>query len=248
MFRSFIYLDQDALTRYSMQMDMPNGLRVKSIDGSVGASIGTVNANVSVAAERLAIDAGPIRVFDEFEAKLAGREADDFFDFLEHENYDATTLPHMCLIRFAGFATVPEGFDLFEAIQKLMPLMGETGLIDLKQDDANTRLAMRMLGEKQGSIPIVVDGLEVPIASKLKTEWIEGGDSMVLEEIQDDEAIFLCRVVAHARGERVAVFDPLRDFMKVNRAMRRTVKRSEGLEIVYEDGPLIKAEVVAIYH
>lgn len=36
--------------------------------------------------------------------------------------------------------------------------------------------------------------------------------------------------------------------MKVNRAMRRSVKRGEGLEIVYEDGPVIKAEVVAIYH
>lgn len=127
-------------------------------------------------------------------------------------------------------------------------LWGETGLIDLKQDDAGTKLALRMLSEKQGSIPIVVDGLELPIASKLKTEWLEGGDSMALEDIQDEEAIFLCKVVAYARGERVAVFDPLKDFMKVNRAVRRSMKRGQGLEVVYEDGPVIKAEVVAIYH
>lgn len=248
MFRSFIYLDQDALARYSVHLGMSTGFRVKSVDGSVSASMGAVNANVSVAAERSYSDSDPIRAFDEFEAKLAEHESNDYFDFLEHEGYDAATLPHMCLVRFAGLATVPEGFDLFEAIQRFMPLMGETGLINLKQNDASTRLAMEMLSEKQGAIPIVVDGLEVPIASKLKTEWIEGGDSIALEEIQDDEAIFLCRVVAHAQGERVAVFDPLKDFMRVNRAMRRTMKRSEGLEIVYEDGPVIKAEVVAIYH
>lgn len=187
---------------------MSTGLGVKSVDGSVSASMGAMNANVSVAAERLARDSDPIRVFDEFEAKLAERGADDYFDFLEHDGYDATTLPRMCLVRFLGSAMVPERFDLFDAMQKFMPLMGETGLIDLKKDDVNTRLAMRMLSENRGTIPIVVDGLEVPVASKLKTEWLEGGDSMVLEEIQDEEAIFLCKVVAHARGERVAVFDP----------------------------------------
>lgn len=49
MFRSFIYLDQDALARYSSQLGMPTGLRVKSVDGSVNASMGAVSANVSVA-------------------------------------------------------------------------------------------------------------------------------------------------------------------------------------------------------
>lgn len=248
MFRSFIYLDQDALARYSLQLGMTTALRVKSVDGSVNASMGAINANVSVAAERLVPDSDPIRIFNEFEAKLAEHKADDYFDFLEYEGCDAMTLPHMCLVRFAGSAMVPEGFDLFDAIQKFMPLMGETGMIDLKQDDVSTQLATRLLSENQGTIPIVVDGLEVPVASKLKTKWLEGGDSMILEEVQDDEAIFLCKVVAHAYGERVAVFDPLKDFMKVNRTMRRAMKRSEGLEVVYENGPVIKAEVVAIYH
>ena len=248
MFRSFIYLDQDALARYSSQLGMSAGIKVKSVDGSVSASMGPVNTNVSVAAERLVPDSDQIQVFDEFEAKLAGRETDDYFDFLEHEGYDARTLPHMCLFRFSGSANVPDGFDLFEAMQKLMPLMGETGLLDVKQEDAGAKIAMKLLSEKQGAIPIVIDGLEVPVASKLKTEWIEGGDSIALEEIQDDEAVFLCKVVAHTHGDRVAVFDPLKDCMKVNRAIRRTVKRTEGLEIVYEEGPVIRAEVVAIYH
>lgn len=248
MFRSFIYLDQDALARYSSQLGMPTGLRVKSVDGSVNASMGAVSANVSVAAEGVPPEVDPIRVFDRFEAKLAERQNVDYFDFLEQEGCDAKTLPHMSLIRFSGLAMVPEGFDLFDAMQKFMPLMGETGLIDLEQDDAATKLALRVFSEKNVSIPIVVDGLEMPIASKLKSKWLEGGDSMALEDIQYEEAIFLCKVVAYARGERVAVFDPLKDFMKMNRSMRRTMKRSEGLEVVYEDGPVIKAEVLSIYH
>lgn len=248
MFRSFIYLDQDALARYSSQLGMSTGLRVRAVDGAFGASVGTLNASVSVSAESPATDSNSIRLYGEFEKRLAEHEGDDYFDFLEGKNYDSSTLPLMCLIRFAGSAMVPEGFDLLETLQKIMPLIGDTDSIVFGQNDAKGRIAMKMLGQNQVAIPIVIDGLEEPVVSKLKTEWIEGGDSMVLEEIEDYEAIFVCRVVAHAQGGNIAVFDPLKDFMKLNRATRRSIERSEGLEIVYENGPVIRAEVVAIYH
>lgn len=248
MFRSFIYLDQDALSRYASHLGLSPNLRVKELDGSVGASLGRVNANVSVSAENSSSDSEPARAYEAFERKLADCARGDYFDFLDSSGYDASTLPSMCLFRFAGVAMVPEGFDLLDAMRKLMPLFSKTGMIDLNRADASTEFAVQMLTQNQGAIPVVIDGLEIPVVSKLKTEWLEGGDPMVLEDIQDDDAIFLCKVVAHAKGEKVPIFDPLRDFMKVNRALRRTMKRSEGLEIVYEEGPVIRAEVVAIYH
>lgn len=247
MFRSFVYLDQEALANYSLQLGMSPGFRVKTVDGSLGASVAGLSANVSVAAESSSPGINPIRAYDEFEKKLGDCEGVEYFDFL-NEEYDSQTLPLMGLFRFAGYARVPDGFDLFDTMRKFMPFMSKTGLIDLEQGDPNTELAMEMLTNNQGAIPIVIDGLDTLVTSKLKTKWLEGGDSMVLEEIEDDEAIFLCKVVAHARGDQVPVFDPLKDFMRVNRAMRRTTKRSEGLEIVYEKGPVIRAEVVAIYH
>lgn len=248
MFRSFVYLDQEALANYSLQLGMSPGFRVKTVDGSLGASVAGLSANVSVAAESSSPGINPIRAYDEFEKKLGDCEGVEYFDFLAEEGYDAWTLLPMSLFRFPGLARVPEGFDMLDTMRKLMPFMSKAGLIDAEPGDANTEFAMEMLNQNQGAVPIVIDGLDIPVSSKLKTEWLKGADPMVLEEIEDDEAIFLCKVVAHARGDQVAVFDPLRDFMKMNRALRRGVKRTEGLEVVYEKGPVIRAEVVAIYH
>ena len=44
------------------------------------------------------------------------------------------------------------------------------------------------------------------------------------------------------------VYDPLRDFMKLGRAARRGMKRTSGLEEIKIAGPVIKGELIAIYH
>ena len=74
MFRSFAYLDQEALANYSLQLGMSPGFRVKTVDGSLGASVAGLSANVSVAAESTSPDSNAILVYDAFEKKLGGYE------------------------------------------------------------------------------------------------------------------------------------------------------------------------------
>ena len=52
------------------------------------------------------------------------------------------------------------------------------------------------------------------------------------------------------RKEKVEIFDPLKDFIRLPRAMRRqmtTNSTSIGLDKISVEGPVLKVEVIAIY-
>ena len=53
---------------------------------------------------------------------------------------------------------------------------------------------------------------------------------------------------SYSEESKVVIYDPLRDFMKLGRAVRRKAKRGEGLESIEVDGPILKAELISIYH
>ena len=59
----------------------------------------------------------------------------------------------------------------------------------------------------------------------------------------------LCKVVGIVRRDTVEIFDPLKDFIKLPRAMRRqmTTDNSIGFNKITVEGPVLKVEVVAIY-
>lgn len=70
----------------------------------------------------------------------------------------------------------------------------------------------------------------------------------MLEEIESEETVFLFKVLSHCNDEQIVVYDPLRDFMKLNRAARRSMDRSSGLEEIRIAGLVIKGELIAIYY
>lgn len=94
----------------------------------------------------------------------------------------------------------------------------------------------------------MINGLDIPVFSKLGMTYIAEGDISLLEEIESEEAVFLFKVLSHCNNEQIVVYDPLRDFMKLNRAARRSMDRSSGLEEIRIAGPVIKGELIAIYH
>lgn len=85
-------------------------------------------------------------------------------------------------------------------------------------------------------------------AAKLNFDYIAEGDELELEGLSDEEVVFLCKATAHKSGESVVVFDPLKDFMRINRAMRRSMNGAKELAPISAPGPVLKSDVVAIYH
>ena len=64
----------------------------------------------------------------------------------------------------------------------------------------------------------------------------------------DQDVFVLCKVIGTVNKEKVEIFDPLKDFMKLSRSIRKKANTSSmGLEKIEIDGPVLKVEVIAIY-
>lgn len=60
----------------------------------------------------------------------------------------------------------------------------------------------------------------------------------------------LCKAVGMIRKDNVEIFDPLKDFIRLPRTMRRQMTaegKSVGLDKISIEGPVLKVEVIAIY-
>ena len=246
MFRTFMYLDEAVLRSYSTQLGILKSRKIGVSKGNVQADLGLVAGAVELESDSQSFDE-TVALYDQFEKKLIDLSGDEYFDFLT-DDYDQSTLPSMSLFRFRGFVDVPQSFDMINSFSKLAPKMFETGVLGSDMDEISKVIMRGALCRADVQIPVVMEGLGIKVASKIKSNCIIGGDAVDLEFLSEEEATFLCKVECYRDSEEVAIYDPLRDFMKLGRAMRRHVERVDGLDVITESGPLIRAETVAIYH
>ena len=103
------------------------------------------------------------------------------------------------------------------------------------------------LGKASADIPIVMEDEEVTIASKLSMGNLEE-EYAELEEYNEQEVYMLCIVVGIMQKDKVEIFNPLKDFIKLPRTVRRGMDSdTQGMEPILVDGPVLKVEVIAIY-
>lgn len=58
----------------------------------------------------------------------------------------------------------------------------------------------------------------------------------------------LCKVVGKMQKSQFEIFNPLKDFIKLPRAARRSMDSNSGeVEPIIINGPVLKVEVIAIY-
>lgn len=58
----------------------------------------------------------------------------------------------------------------------------------------------------------------------------------------------LCKVVGEMQKSQFEIFNPLKDFIKLPRAARRSMDSNSGeVEPIIINGPVLKVEVIAIY-
>ena len=219
--------------------------RKKAADfNALGAGLG-ISTEDTVTGE---FTTNPDYDYNEFEQKLAIIEGEDYFDFIVNADaYDLTTLPSMKLMRINGTFSIPESFDVVNLIETFKPLL--MGQIETKTENEQEALTS-FVGDASADIPILIDFDDVIISAKLNAKNLHE-DYTALEEYFDQDVNFLCKIVGISRRDHVEVFNPLKDFIRLNRTLRRSMDFSSanniGLEPIVVDGPVLKVEVIAIY-
>lgn len=182
---------------------------------------------------------------DEFEKLLTGR--DDFFDFTQSEDYDLKTMNRGTIIKFDGYIKVPEEFDYTQTIDRFKPLLVASLVSDSM--DKSEQVALKTFFETTDTkIPVLIDLNNQLMCSKLiSNNMLVKYEDM--EEYEELEVTVIARIISSGmvRAQK-AFYDPLKDFMTLNRVMRRSIEgRTDGLYEIYADKDYRTIEVLAIY-
>ena len=251
MFRSFIYLDEDKLYTYKRQIDGKNTAQPKAMSQKKSAGFSAAMSGFGVnGAMETSIDGEFERDvsfdYDHFELDLARLECEDYFDCVLNDEYDLTTIPAMKLLRICSGFEIPEAFDVVNLIDQFMPML--MGQIETKSAGEQEALE-GILGKASADIPFVIECDDVTISGKLNAKYLRE-EYASLEDYADQDVYLLCKVVGMVRKEMVEIFDPLKDFIRLPRAMRRQMTASgkpAELDKISVEGPVLKVEVIAIY-
>lgn len=251
MFRTFIYLDEDKLYAYKRLIDGKNEPRLKDVTKKKSAGIMADLGHVGLNATTETSVSGEYQRdvgfdYDRFEIGLENLDGEDYFDCVLNDDYDLTTIPSMKIIRICGGLIIPESFDVVTLFQQFMPLL--MGQVPTKSEIEEGAL-QTYLGNARADIPFIVECDEITISGKLNAKNLLE-DYTALEDYEDQEIYMLCKVIGVSTKEKVEIFNPLKDFIKLPRAVRRGKGMKDetmGLEKISVDGPVLKVEVIAMY-
>ncbi len=249
MFRSFIYLDESKMNSYKSILEQSTTY-TKTVSRTKKKIIG-LNTKSPLNAEYSdektfteEINSDPAFVYDEFEKMLSSCQEDEYFDFIVYgDSYDLSTLPQMSIIRIKGYLEIPESFDLLNLIEQYKPF-----LLSSIGTDENADIIKSVFSNTNADVPVIIDTGDVLISGKLNTDNLYE-DYAALEDYAEQEINFLCKVEGFVKRDRVTIYNPAKDFIKLNRAMRRAsnLEENQTLSPITVDGPVLKAEIIAIY-
>lgn len=123
----------------------------------------------------------------------------------------------MCIIRFDGRFEILEQFDMYSIAQAFIPLI--TSQIQTSSDNEKEILEA-FLGTSSTDIPFLVEYEDVVISGKLNINNLFKAYSE-LEKYTEQDVFMLRKVIGVMNKEKVEVFNPLKDFIKLPRAVRR---------------------------
>ena len=120
-----------------------------------------------------------------------------------------------------------------------------------KQDweEQNKNIAQTLFnGAGSFSIPLIFELAERTLCAKIKKENLLVSYDEI-EEITEDEVTVLARISSGVITPEKCYYDPLKDFMHLNRATRKKApERVAGMEKLFLDSPYRNLDILAIYN
>lgn len=249
MFGKMMYFDKTTIDEYKALIKGQRQLHVEEyeVSNDKGASVDlkAVSADAKASKKYTArVIESMLYDCDEFEKMLNGRE--DYFDFTQTDEYDISTVSRGSIVKMNAFLEIPEGFDLMRVIDTFKPML--MGSIDTESMEQSGKEAIKaFLGNTKATrIPIIADVDDYLLCAKMNQ------DNLVckyeeLEEIEEEVTI-LARVSSGIISCTKPFYDPLKDFIVLNRMMRRSMKdRGEGLNSITVDKDYRHIDILAIY-
>lgn len=179
-----------------------------------------------------------------FESLLKDRE--DYFD-CTIQSFDLQTIGRSNIIKFDGLIYVPEEFGFTQTIQKFKNIFMDSITSDF-ENEMEKEFFKTFFESKDTKIPVVIELDDFIMCSKLKSSKILI-DYEELEEFEELDITIIARTVSTSLvSKNKPFYDPLKDFIKLNRTLRRSVgERTDGLYEIYSDSDYKMIEILAIY-
>ena len=250
MFGKMIYYDAKAIKEYASIASGKNKAvpekysQEKGIDAQIEAPLVAVGVKNNTVTDYHTTNSLLLEC-SQFEKLLDGR--DDYMDFTMSDQFDITTANRGSIIRFDGFIEIPEQFDLIQIIDRFSPVLNVS--IDAAKIDAQSKEIVRAIfdGNNAFTIPMETDlDGQILCAKARKDNLLIPYEE--LEELAEESVTILAKLSSVIVQADKYYYDPLKDFMHLNRAMRkRAPERIEGMQKLYVDGEYRNIELLAIY-
>lgn len=250
MFGKVLYFDNKKVNEYTAIITREKVLKIDKIEvsqdkgGTVKIPIASGNAKTSKSYEAT-MEESLLYDVEEFERKLKNR--DDYFDFTISNAFELKTIQRGSIIKFNGYIYIPSEFDLTQLIGQFKPMILKE--ITAEMPSSEEEAFNSFLGIYNPRIPLISDLDDITLCSKIEAEFLKV-KYHDLEEYESIEVTILARVIMDSStSKEKSIFDPLKDFMSMNREARRrfTSERPEGLREIYCDSNYLKIEIITIY-
>lgn len=248
MFRSLRYCNSKAVKEYHAIISGQRPLRIDKVNVSneKGASL-----NLSVAGAKFSgkttldasVEESLLYDYETFENALLNR--DDFFDACM-DDVDFSTLPQGAIIKFQSNISIPQEFDIIQLFEQFKPML--LGQANTSMDADAYAFLEASMQKDDIKIPVFFELDDLIGYSKLDSKYLLI-DYTELEEYENEDIIVLAKVFSRKSGNSI-VYDPLKDFIKINRAMRRMGNINtlpKELDKIQISGDALSLEVIALY-
>lgn len=249
MFGKIMYFDKKTIDEYKSIIKGQRQLQVEEyeVSNDKGASVDlkAVSADAKASKKYVArVVDSMLYDCDEFEKMLSGR--DDYFDFTQSSGLDLSTVPRGSIIKVDAFLEIPESFDIMQVIDRFKPLFMDSIDMDSMEQTGRDALKVFLGSAKATRIPIIGDVDDYLLCAKMHQENLVS-DYEEFEEM-DEQVTVLARVSSGVVNCNKPFYDPLKDFMTMNRMMRRSTKdRGKELTALTVDKDYRQIDILAIY-
>lgn len=252
MFRSFIYVNTGKIYEYYSLLDETIKEKIVSMERSTTNKVGVLAKPIGIERSKTEIMKSEISQYflsdyNKFEKELEKLDGENYFDFDEYfEKYDISKMPRASIGKIQTNFYIPEEFDYIELIGIFKPLLMSS--LNIKESEHD--LYDAFLGEAKADIPIIIDFDNHKLCAKLDTRFLNEEYNQ-LDEYETEDVTILFKLNTYKSGSKITIFDPMKDFIKLNRAMRRSAdiqsSYTEEIAPIIVDGSIIKVEILAIY-
>lgn len=249
MFGKLMYYDKKTIDEYKAIIRGQRSLKVEEyeVTNDKGAGIDFKAISVDARANKkyvAKVVESLLYDCDEFEKMLSNR--DDYYDFTESSGLDMSTVPRGAIIKADAFLEIPESFDIMQVIDRFKPYLMESIKDDTMEETGKDVINTFLESAKATRIPIVGDVDDYLLCSKMFQENLIS-EYEEFEEV-DEKVTLLARVSSGVVNCSKPFYDPLKDFMALNRMMRRSMKdRGKELATITVEKDYKNIDILAIY-